>query len=183
MTDQTATTAPTDDDLPHHEGLEARIANAILPSLRQMGYELVRVQISGKERPTVQIMADRADQKPFLVEDCEAISHAVGAVLDVEDPIRGEWTLEVSSAGIDRPLTRAKDWNRFAGHVATVELAVPLGGRKRFRGIALGADAQTARLKLDDGTEASFPRGNIRKAKLVLTDELIAATAAIMQRN
>jgi ribosome maturation factor RimP len=180
--DQTAATQTEDADLPQHEGLELRIATTILPSLRQMGYELVRVQVSGKERPTVQIMADRADGAPFLVEDCEAISHAIGAVLDVEDPIRGEWTLEVSSAGIDRPLTRAKDWNRYAGHVATLELAVPQNGRKRFRGIALGADAQVARLRLDDGTEESFPRGNIRKAKLVLTDELIAATAAEARR-
>ena len=184
MTEPDATPAPpADDDLPRHEGLELRIANAILPSLRQLGYELVRVQVSGKERPTVQVMADRADGAAFLVEDCETISHAIGAVLDVEDPIRGEWMLEVSSAGIDRPLTRAKDWNRFAGHVATVELAVPQDGRKRFRGIALGADADVARLKLDDGTEAAFPRGNIRKAKLVLTDELIAATAAPTPRN
>jgi ribosome maturation factor RimP len=170
--------ARPDADLPRHEGLEQRIATTILPSLTQLGYELVRVQVSGKERPVVQIMADRADGAPFLVEDCETISHAVGAVLDVEDPIRGEWTLEVSSAGIDRPLTRAKDWNRFAGHVATLELVVPQDGRKRFRGIALGADAEFARVRLEDGTDAAFPRGNIRKAKLVLTDELIAATAA-----
>jgi ribosome maturation factor RimP len=86
--------------------------------------------------------------------------------------------LEVSSAGIDRPLTRAKDWERFAGHVATVEVAVPINGRKRFKGIALGADAATARLRLEDGSEIALPRDNIRKAKLVLTDELIAATAA-----
>lgn len=164
-------------DLPRHEGLEARIADAILPSLTQLGYELVRVQVSGKERPVVQIMADRADQAAFTVDDCEAISHAVGAVLDVADPIRGEWMLEVSSAGIDRPLTRTKDWNRFAGHVATVELAIPQDGRKRFRGIALGADEHEAKLRLEDGTELAFPRENIRRAKLVLTDELIAATA------
>ena len=167
-----------DDDQPHHEGLEARIAATILPTLGRLGYELVRVQVSGKERPVVQVMADRADQAAFTVDDCEAISHAIGAVLDVEDPIRGQWMLEVSSAGIDRPLTRAKDWNRFAGHVASVELAVPLDGRKRFKGIALGADATTARLRLEDGTDLTLPRGNIRKAKLVLTDELIAATAA-----
>lgn len=166
-----------DEDQPHHEGLEARIAAAILPTLGQLGYELVRVQVSGKERPVVQIMADRADQAQFRVEDCEAISHSVGAVLDVEDPIKGEWMLEVSSAGIDRPLTRAKDWNRFAGHLATVELMVPQDGRKRFRGIALGADAEVARLRLEDGTQLDLPRGNIRRAKLVLTDELIAATA------
>lgn len=167
-----------DPDQPRHEGLEARIAGAITPTLGQMGYELVRVQVSGKERPVLQIMADRADEAPFRVEDCEAISHAVGAVLDVADPIRGEWTLEVSSAGIDRPLTRAKDWNRYAGHLATLELMVPQDGRKRFRGVALGADADAVRMTLDDGTDATFPRGNIRRAKLVLTDELIAATAA-----
>ncbi len=168
---------------PQHEGLEARIADAVAPAMEHMGYELVRVQVSGKERPVVQIMADRADGAPLLVEDCEAISHAVGAVLDVEDPIRGEWALEVSSAGIDRPLTRAKDWERFAGHVAQVELVVPLEGRKRFKGIAMGADAEAARLRLEDGTEMAFPRGNIRRAKLVLTDELIAATAAPRKEN
>jgi ribosome maturation factor RimP len=168
-----------DDDQPQHEGLEARIAASILPTLGQLGYELVRVQVSGKERPVVQIMADRADETTFTVEDCEAISHAVGAVLDVEDPIRGEWQLEVSSAGIDRPLTRAKDWNRYAGQLAQVELAVPQDGRKRFRGIALGADAAEARLRLEDGTELVLPRGNIRRAKLVLTDELIEASAAL----
>jgi ribosome maturation factor RimP len=176
--DPAAPSAGADDDLPRLEGLELRIANAILPSLRQLGYELVRVQVSGKERPVVQVMADRADQAPFTVEDCEAISHAIGAVLDVEDPIRGEWMLEVSSAGIDRPLTRIKDWNRFAGHVAQVELAIPQDGRKRFKGVALGADADVARLRLEDGTELALPRDNIRRAKLVLTDELIAATAA-----
>jgi len=143
-----------------------------------MGYELVRVQISGKERPTVQIMADRSDLAPFKVADCEAISHALGAVLDVADPFRGEWALEVSSPGIDRPLTRVKDWQRYAGHVASVELTVPIEGRRRFKGIALGGDAEAARLKLEDGTEVALPRSNIRKAKLVLTDELIAATAA-----
>lgn len=164
-------------DLPHHEGLEARIADAILPALTGLGYELVRVQVSGKERPVVQIMADRTDEAPFTVDDCEAISHTVGAVLDVEDPIKGEWTLEVSSAGIDRPLTRVKDWNRYAGHVATLELNIPIEGRRRFKGVALGADAETVRVKLEDGTDMAFPRSNIRRAKLVLTDALIEATA------
>jgi ribosome maturation factor RimP len=170
-------------DLPRHEGVEARIADAILPTLTQMQYELVRVQVSGKERPVVQIMADRADGAQFRVEDCEAISHALGAVLDVLDPFRNEWSLEVSSAGIDRPLTRAKDWNNYAGHIGTVELMVPQDGRKRFRGIVLGADADTARLRLEEGGEVSFHRGNIRRAKLVLTDELIAATAAPAKEN
>ena len=114
-------------DLPHHTGLEGRVAGIVAPALADMGYELVRVAVLGRERPTVQIMADRADGGQISVEDCEAISHAVGAVLDVEDPIPGTWTLEVSSAGIDRPLTRRKDWNRFAGHLARVEMAVPHG--------------------------------------------------------
>ena len=165
------------DDLPRHEGLEARIAEAILPTLTHLGYELVRVQVSGKETPTVQIMADRADGAIFTVDDCEAISHAVGAVLDVADPIKSEWTLEVSSAGIDRPLTRAKDWLRFAGHVATVELLVPQDGRRRWKGRILAADENEVRLRLDEGGEAVIPRDTIRRAKLVLTDELIAATA------
>ncbi len=163
---------------PRHEGLDARIADLVAPTIEHMGYELVRVQVSGKERPTVQVMADRADGAPFTVEDCEAISHAIGAVLDVADPIKAEWVLEVSSPGIDRPLTRTKDWERFAGHLATVELDIPMEGRKRFRGRVIGADAETARLRLDEGGEVALPRANIRRAKLVLTDELIAATAA-----
>ncbi|MBP0446386.1 ribosome maturation factor RimP [Roseomonas sp. SSH11] len=165
------------DDTPQHEGLEARIASAIAPTLTAMGYELVRVQIQGKERPTVQVMADRADGSLIGVKDCEAISHAVGAVLDVDDPFPGVWNLEVSSAGIDRPLTRTKDWIRFASQVATVEMVVPQDGRRRFRGRILSADENEVRLKLDEGGEITLPRGNIRRAKLVLTDELIAATA------
>ncbi|ONG53388.1 ribosome maturation factor RimP [Pseudoroseomonas deserti] len=166
-----------EDDLPLNEGLEARITAAIQPTLAGMGYEIVRVQIQGKQTPTVQIMADRADGSLIGVGDCEAISHAVGAVLDVDDPFTGEWHLEVSSAGIDRPLTRTKDWNRFAGHLAIAEMSIPFEGRRRFRGIILGADAETARLKPEDGPEVALPRADIRRAKLVLTDELIAATA------
>ncbi|MGY4801969.1 ribosome maturation factor RimP [Teichococcus aerofrigidensis] len=167
-----------EDDLPLNEGLEARITAAIAPTLASMGYEIVRVQIQGKQTPTVQIMADRADGRLIGVEDCEAISHAVGAVLDVDDPFTGEWNLEVSSAGIDRPLTRTKDWQRFAGQLATVEMSIPFEGRRRFRGIALGADAEMVRLRLEDGGEVALPRADMRRAKLVLTDELIAATAA-----
>ena len=166
-----------DADAPHHEGLEARIAAAIAPALGAMGYELVRVQIQGRERPTVQVMADRADGSLIGVSDCEAISHAVGAVLDVDDPFPGLWNLEVSSAGIDRPLMRTKDWVRFAGQVATAEMSIPHEGRRRFRGRILSADEETVRLTLDDGAEVALPRRDIRRAKLVLTDELIAATA------
>ena len=142
-----------------------------------MGYELVRVAVLGRDRPTVQIMADRADQAQMAVEDCEAISHALGAVIDVEDPMKAEWVLEVSSPGIDRPLTRRRDWNRYAGHQARIELEAPQDGRRRATGVALGADETHAKLRLDDGTELAVPLDNIRRAKLVLTDALIEATA------
>ena len=171
------------DDHPILSGLEARIAGIITPTLADMGFELVRVAVLGKERPTVQIMADRADGNLIAVEDCEAISHAVGAVLDVEDPIPGLWTLEVSSAGIDRPLTRIKDWNRFAGHQARAEVSMPVDGRKRFSGVVLGADAKVARMRLDDGTEVALPLADLRRAKLVLTDALIEATATVKNPN
>ena len=165
-----------DTDL-HLTGLEARIADSVAPTLTDMGYELVRVSVLGRDTPTVQIMADRADGSLIGVEDCEAISHAVGAVLDVDDPIPGAWNLEVSSAGIDRPLTREKDWNRFAGHLARAETLMPIDGRKRFAGTAMGAENGVARLRVEDGTEVSLPLAEIRKARLVLTDALIAATA------
>ncbi len=148
-----------------------------------MGFELVRVAILGRDRPTVQIMADRADGVPISVADCEIISHAVGAVMDVEDPMPGEWMLEVSSPGIDRPLTRRKDWNRFAGHLARAELNVPVNGQKRFSGIVLGADAAHARLRLDDGGEVALPLADLRRARLVLTDALIDFTATSNTTN
>jgi ribosome maturation factor RimP len=166
-----------------HTSLEARIATSIAPTLTDMGYELVRVAVLGRDRPTVQIMADRADGALITVEDCETITHAIGAVLDVEDPLPGAWTLEVSSAGIDRPLTRVKDWNRFAGHEARAETAVPIDGRRRFSGTVLGADEIAARMRLDDGTEVSLPLSDIRRARLVLTDALIAATATQARTN
>jgi ribosome maturation factor RimP len=165
------------DTLLNHSGLEGRIAAMVEPTLGDMGFELVRVAVLGKTTPTVQIMADRADGALITVEDCAEISHAVGAVLDVEDPIPGEWNLEVSSAGIDRPLTRAKDWTRFAGHLAKAEVNMPVDGRKRFAGIVLGADATHARMRLDDGAEILLPLTDMKKARLVLTDALIEASA------
>jgi ribosome maturation factor RimP len=168
---------------PQHASLESRLAAIVGPTLQGMGYELVRVVVLGRDRPTVQVMADRADGSQITVADCEAISHALGAVLDVEDPIPGTWSLEISSAGIDRPLTRPKDWNRFAGHLARAETVAPVEGRRRFSGIALGADETGARLRLDDGNEIVLPLNAIRRAKLVLTDALIAATATPPRTN
>jgi ribosome maturation factor RimP len=169
------------DDLSTNESgpltLEAKLTAIVAPRLETMGFELVRVTVLGRERPTVQVMADRADGNLITVEDCEQISRYLSTVFDVEDPIPGAWNLEVSSAGIDRPLTRPKDWNRFAGHLARVEMMFPVDGRKRFSGIVLGADDTIGKLRLDDGHEAELPLRDIRRARLVLTDALIAFTA------
>ena len=170
-------------DEPDHTSLEARIAASIAPAIEHMGYELVRVLILGRERPTVQVMADRSDGAQISVEDCERISHAVSALLDVDDPIPGAWNLEVSSAGIDRPLTRVKDWVRFAGHQARVELLTPQDGRRRFTGTIIGADEHEARVRLDTGEDVTLPLSNLRRAKLVLTDALIEATASDKMAN
>jgi len=157
--------------------LESRLATIVAPALEAMGYELVRVAVLGRDRPTVQVMADKADGSQITVADCEAISHALSAMLDVEDPIPVAWSLEISSAGIDRPLTRPKDWNRFAGHLARAETIAPIDGRKRFSGVVLGADDTAARMRLEDGSEIALPLTGLRRAKLVLTDALIEAAA------
>ncbi len=162
------------DNRPTHTGLEGRIAEIIAGPLEAQGYELVRVQVMGTETPTVQVMADRADDASFTLDDCTAVSHLLSAVLDVEDPISSAWTLEVSSAGIDRPLTRTKDYVRYAGFDARIELLFPALACKRFTGKLVGADAQTASLKLGASEVVELKRGDIRKAKLVLTDALIA---------
>ena len=165
------------DDDPAPLTLEAKLTAIVAPRLETMGFELVRVAVLGRENPTVQIMADRADGSLISVEDCTLISHYLSTVFDVEDPIAGAWHLEVSSAGIDRPLTRPKDWNRFVGHLARVETLFPIDGRKRFSGIVLGAGDTSGKIRLDDGTEAELRFVDIRRAKLVLTDALIAFTA------
>lgn len=156
-----------------------RIEELISPSLAAMGYELVRAQLSGRERPVLQVMIERADRGPLTVDACAEVSRAVSAILDVEDPIRGSYRLEVSSPGIDRPLVRLSDYDRFAGHVAKVELAAPRDGRRRFRGRLLGTDDGHVRLVEDESKEpVELPFEAIRSAKLVLTDELIAASLA-----
>ena len=154
-----------------------RIERLIAPTLDGMGYELVRVAlIGGVGRQTLQIMAERRDRVGMTVEDCADISRAVSALLDVEDPIAGAYSLEVSSPGIDRPLTRLDDFRRFAGFEARVELSAPHDGRKRFRGRIRGVAGEKVRIETEEG-ETDLPFGRIQKAKLVLTDELLAAAA------
>lgn len=151
-----------------------RIAKMVEPALADMGYELVRVRMSGTARPTLQIMADRADGTPMTVDDCAEISHVVSAMLDVEDPIEGAYSLEVSSPGIDRPLTRPKDFERFAGHEAKVEMRHAIDGQRRYRGRIVGIDGGNVRLASGEG-EVLLPLDDIQDAKLMLTDELLAA--------
>lgn len=160
---------------------QAGLENFIEPMLDPMGYALVRVRLSGGPRSTLQVMAERTDGQPMRVEDCEAISRALSARLDVEDPIASSYVLEVSSPGIDRPLVRPADYRRFAGHVAKVETRVPVAGRRRFSGRIAAATDSHVRIALEDGetggtpSEIEIPIADIARAKLKLTDELIAA--------
>jgi ribosome maturation factor RimP len=148
-----------------------RIEDIVSPTIAGMGFELVRVAMS--KGGTLQIMIEPADGRPMDVEDCANLSRALSAVLDVEDPIPGAYTLEVSSPGIDRPLTREKDYLRWAGHLARVETTQPIEGRRRFKGTLLGLENGTLRLRLDDGKEADVPIVQIARAKLELTDALL----------
>jgi ribosome maturation factor RimP len=149
-----------------------KIEDIVSPTVVGMGYELVRVAMS-RGGGTLQIMIEPADGRPMDVEDCATLSRALSAVLDVEDPIPSAYTLEVSSPGIDRPLTREKDYVRWAGHLARVETTQPIEGRRRFKGTLLGLENGTVRVKLEDGTEADVPLSQISRAKLELTDALL----------
>jgi ribosome maturation factor RimP len=154
-----------------------KIEAIIAPSLEAMGYRVVRVTVTGGRRATLQIMAERTNDAAMTVEDCAEISHTVSALLDVADPIDTAYVLEVSSPGIDRPLVKREDFTRFAGHEARVELNAPLDGRKRFRGRLEGIDGDRVRLVVD-GAPVALPFPAITRAKLVLTDELLAAAPA-----
>lgn len=147
----------------------------VAPSLAAMGYEVVRIQLSGQHRKRLQVMIERTDRRAIVVDDCVEVSRTLSAILDVEDPIPGAYTLEVSSPGIDRPLVRADDFERFAGFVARVELGRPLDGRRRFTGRIIGVEDGQVRLRLETEDDVGLPIADILRAKLVLTDDLIAA--------
>jgi ribosome maturation factor RimP len=140
-----------------------------------MGYELVRITLKGNDKKVLQIMAEKADGT-MTIEGCTEVSRMVSALLDVEDPISSAYDLEVSSPGIDRPLTRPKDFERWAGFEAKVELDTAVDGQRRYRGKLLGLEGDVIRLLPDDGTQIELPFSEVRKAKLILTDELIAAS-------
>lgn len=154
---------------------EKRILAIAGPVAEDLGLEIVRIRISGGRRPVLQIMAERSGGAPTDVEDCASLSSALSPVLEVEDPIAGAFVLEVSTPGIDRPLTRKGDFGAWAGHLAKLELAYPLDGRRRFSGIISGEDEDGVHLELEDGTELVAQVDELSKAHLVLTDELIEA--------
>ena len=158
-------------------GLSARVATIAEPVIEQLGYRLVRAKVSGADGCTVQIMAERPDGT-MAVEDCETVSRALSPVFDVADPIDRAYRLEVSSPGIDRPLVRKSDFDRYAGHLVKIEMEIPVDGRKRFHGLLAGTEGEAARI-CGDGTEAGTEAEillsieEMSEAKLVLTDELV----------
>ncbi len=160
------------------QGVAARLATIAEPVLSGLGFRLVRVRISGLSGCTVQIMAERADGT-ITIDDCEAISRALSPILDVADPVDAAYRLEVSSPGIDRPLVRRSDFERFAGHQIRVEMAIATAGRRRFRGTLLGAQGDAAHIRRDDAAagdvaEVLLPIADMTEARLVLTDALVA---------
>jgi len=159
-------------------GAAARVSAVAAPVLQGMGYRLVRIKISAEAGCTVQVMAERPDGT-MQIEDCEAISRALSPVLDIADPIDRAYRLEISSPGIDRPLVRRSDFERYAGHLVKIEMAVAHQGRKRFRGTLNGVEGEAIRLhrddtKADENMDVVLVMEDIAEARLVLTDELIA---------
>jgi ribosome maturation factor RimP len=168
-------------------GRAARIAAIAEPVLASLGYRLVRVRISAFAGATVQIMAERPDGT-MTVGDCEAASRALSPVLDVADPVEGAYRLEVSSPGIDRPLVRRSDFDRYAGAMAHVEMQALIDGRRRFRGELIGTEGDCARMRCGDAAAAEHPEVLLRiddmmEAKLVLTDALVAESLRRSKQN
>lgn len=167
-----------------------RLTQLIEPVASGLGFALVRVRMTGGERaPTLQVMAEDPATGQMTLEQCAKLSRALSAMLDEEDPIEHEYRLEVSSPGIDRPLTRLADFDRWTGHEAKIELEVPLavgptalktGDRKRFQGPLLGTDGEGVRIDAGPAGAVTLPFAAIKTAKLMLTDRLIAATAPLM---
>jgi ribosome maturation factor RimP len=154
--------------------LEQKIEQIVGPSLDALGFAVVMLRVGdGMKSKALQVFAERKDGSSVNVDDCVAISRTVSALLEVDDPITGAYHLEVSSPGIDRPLMNAHDFERFAGHEAKVELALPVAGRKRFRGVIVKMEEGAVVLQVDN-EEHALELENIRQAKLVLTDALIA---------
>lgn len=161
-----------------------KLAEIIEPEAKALGFDLVRVAwfdrgAEGSDEPTLQVMAERPDTRQLIIEDCAALSHRISDRFDELDPIEEAYRLEVSSPGIDRPLTRMKDFADWAGHEAKIEVLDPIGNQKRFRGDLGGVDNDVVSIIDRTGATHSIAFSNIQSAKLVLTDRLIASTAPL----
>ena len=155
------------------------LARLIEPTVKDMGLALVRVaMIGGKSDPTLQIMAERPDTRQLTIEDCETLSRKLSDILDEADPIEEGYRLEVSSPGIDRPLTRRSDFADWAGHEARIKFAEPVDTAKQVSGDIVGIEGDTIRIATPKG-ERTVDFNNIASAKLLLTDKLINATAPL----
>ena len=158
----------------------AELTRIIEPEVKALGYELVRVAMTGgTSDPTLQVMAERPETRQLDITDCERISRRLSEMFDADDPIDGSYRLEVSSPGIDRPLTRLKDFADWTGHEARIALAEPSEGRKQVSGTLAGVEGDTVRLEGKDGKAYAVPFSAISSAKLLLTDKLINATAPL----
>ena len=147
------------------------------PIVSQLGYELVRVLTIGQKNPTLQIMIDRLDGSNITVDDCATVSRAVSDILDEKDPIEGQYSLEVSSPGLDRPLTKLEHFQRYNAYEAKIETSCEVEGRKRFKGKLSGVESNgLVHINMND-QDYAIPFADINKAKLVITDELLAAAA------
>lgn len=156
--------------------------NALLePIITGMGFELIRLSFGGTDRPVLQVMAERPDGT-MSIEDCTKLSREISTIIDVEDPIVGNFELEVSSPGIDRPLTRLKDFDKYSGFDAKLVLKIAVDDRRRFRGVVMGTDGDKILLRsADNNEEFSFELDDIQSAKLIITDELLKASQKTKQ--
>jgi ribosome maturation factor RimP len=180
MTEAPVSQLDADPRLIVEQGVAARIAAIAEPVLIGLGYRLVRVRLSGLAGCTVQIMAERPDGS-MTIDDCEAVSRALSPVLDVADPVDRAYRLEISSPGIDRPLVRRSDFDRYAGNRVKIEMSIAVEGRRRFRGMLVGAEGDAARLKRDDAApgepvDVMLPIDAMSDARIMLSEELIAAS-------
>ena len=158
-------------DLIAKAAIDRRLAEIVTPVIEDLGFELVRIRLMGGKTSTLQIMAERPEGG-ISVDECGEISTAVSAILDVEDPIVDEYTLEVSSPGIDRPLTRLKDFETFEGYEARIETDELIDGRRRFKGVLAGVEGDEVLINIEEGT-VGLKFDWLSDAKLILTDELI----------
>ena len=148
------------------------VYDLVAPKIEEMGFDVVRVMMTGGQRPVLQIMIERKDRKNLVVDDCAAVSRAVSEILDEKDPSDSEYSLEVSSPGVDRPLTKVEHFERFAGYEAKIETDEAIDGRKRFKGKIVAVKNGNVIALIMDENEYEIPFTSIAKAKLVLTDEL-----------